>query len=339
MALSIVNRLINSTTDANGSFSSGAITPSPTKWAALKLTAQTSGPAVWVVRVGGSLRGHGRSDRVDIPLYVQPAEQVSFTIMSAQSLASVNGTLAGLSGDSLTEIAPYISLAPSTISVNSNARINVTALVTQSFLATDVICHVSDTSVFAVGDMVVFFQTPGGASSFPAQVNSIQADASTITLAAPTGFQFNPGDTCQVQPEIGINSSTPILVTQDSNSVFGPAYLHARSSASVRTSPGALNTDFTIVPAVAGTIVLVHSVELNTNAGATWEVALWDGPSATGTKIATLFVDGATSVGVFPPATWDGKGRRLSVGNPLVGTLVTGPAAATIFGTVGFTQQ
>jgi hypothetical protein len=108
-------------------------------------------------------------------------------------------------------------------------------------------------------------------------------------------------------------------------------------SATSRAVPGALNTDFTIIPAPgAGLSIYLHSVVVNTNTGGTWEVDLWDGPSAGGVKIADLFTAVMTAVGAQPPVNWDGHGRKLAANSPLVGTIATGAAGATVFGTYGY---
>jgi hypothetical protein len=114
----------------------------------------------------------------------------------------------------------------------------------------------------------------------------------------------------------------------------------AASSAPISAAPGALNTDFTIVAGVANTRIYLHAVYLQTNSGTSlWEIDLWDGASSGGLRIARLPGPAlVTSVGAQPGVNWDGRGRRLGVGNALVGTIVAGQAGTTVTGVAGYSQ-
>jgi hypothetical protein len=113
----------------------------------------------------------------------------------------------------------------------------------------------------------------------------------------------------------------------------------ATKSVAPSNAPGALNTDFTIVAAIAGQTIYLHDISVQTNSGTTWEVDLWDGPSAGGLRVARLTMTQLTAVGVSPPVSWNGQGRPLTAGNPLVGTIVQGQAGTTVIGTYGYSQQ
>lgn len=175
--------------------------------------------------------------------------------------------------------------------------------------------------------------------------SSIDVLASPLALAVdvtnPMGNLLdvvitNPTDGSPI-PIVPPTGTSAALQVSEQNSSPAP-WQAAATSAPLKATPGALNTDFTIRAGVVGKVIWLHDTVTNTNAGASWEVDLWDGPSANGLKVADLFVAVITAVGVSPPANWDGKGRQLGSGNALVGTLATGPAGSTIFGAYGLSQ-
>lgn len=118
-----------------------------------------------------------------------------------------------------------------------------------------------------------------------------------------------------------------------------PPELWGKLSVGFTAAPGALNTDFTVIPGIAGVTLYVHAIVVDNNTGNNWEVDLWDGPSAGGLRVGRLSTLFDTGVGIASPVNWDGKGRQLTVGNSLVGTLVAGAAGATVTGTVGYNQK
>ena len=128
----------------------------------------------------------------------------------------------------------------------------------------------------------------------------------------------------------------PVIVT---NSGGTPVPQVATTSSTYRNAPGALNTDFTIASVAATNTLFLFDFLVNTNAGANWEVQIWDGPSVNGLRIAVFLMIFATAVGNSPPIEWNGSGRPLGKGNNLVGTLVGGPAGATIYASAAVAIQ
>jgi hypothetical protein len=120
LALATIAFEIGGNTDASGSFSlvtAGAGKPvSPARWAALKVVAQTTGYARWTVTVNGRPRAFSVGDRCDDVVYVAPGELVDVLITGAVPNALVTGEISGISGDTLTEVAPFVTLVPDVLS-------------------------------------------------------------------------------------------------------------------------------------------------------------------------------------------------------------------------------
>lgn len=116
-----IDQLVAGTTDATGSFTSPVLKPVPTLWGALKAVIQAGGSGRWAVIVAGTPKAYGRGERIDIPILVQPSQSVQIQLTGASPNTAVIGVLTGVGGTTLDEVAPYISLVPNTIAVDTSA--------------------------------------------------------------------------------------------------------------------------------------------------------------------------------------------------------------------------
>lgn len=122
MSLGTVNKGFDGQTDSSGNLTIAKINPSPAKWAALKVVGQTQGAATrWAILVSGTARAFSPGDRIDDVIYVQPGELVDVQVTGAVPGVDLNGTMAGISGDSLEEIAPFIMLVPDVVGVQNSS--------------------------------------------------------------------------------------------------------------------------------------------------------------------------------------------------------------------------
>lgn len=115
-----IDKLFAGNCDANGNFVSPPIQPAPALYSALKVVAQTTGAAArWNVVVGGTSKAFSPGPQVDVPILVQPNQSVIIQISGAQPNAAVSGTLTGVGGTTFEEVAPFLSLVPNTITLQT----------------------------------------------------------------------------------------------------------------------------------------------------------------------------------------------------------------------------
>jgi len=355
--------------DANGNASMSVKLPGTGEWHALKVSLSTSGPAEWAILVSGTAITYGRGRRVTLgPELIQDGETVAITVTGGPPAATIIGAVTGKSGTPDEILLSYVP-QPNTIAVdtastaivlqripvaaggNANVAISVpTGTVAVGWQLDALVgdgqgpLAVSFTGIQS-GDLVgswafpfsgqALFAVPLGPADTSIRVSVTARGASACAIYV---LAWSAAPAAPLPTTVEASTGAELLAVSEALATPAP-WQAAASSATTRVAPGALNTDFTIVPGVAGQTIYLHDVEVNTNAGATWEVDLWDGPSAGGAKVADFFVVFVTAVGAGPPVSWDGRGRPLTAGNALVGTLVTGPAGSTIFGTYGFTRQ
>lgn len=367
MALDVLDVDIGGTTDANGNLTLSQV-PSPAYWCNLKVVAQVGGSPIWVVQKNQRAVTFGRGGRVDLgPILAQPRDQIAVQVIGAQASSALTGRLIGITGQLAEVIANFVP-SPNTIALDTSSpailldRIDTAGGSGTKFypippgiqsvaLAIDV--DATNTSSQNRSVLPSFMQIRG----YPSGDFYIGTPL-TITATTFVWSLINPNDTkISVQWTSAVNALNTFidvlvspsdlagrqqdtqgnLLTSMANALPAP-WQAAFTSVTTRVAPGALNTDFTIASGVAGQRIYVHGVVVNTNAGGTWEVDLWDGPSVNGLKVADFLMDIITAVGASPPVPWEGHGRQLGIGNALIGTLVTGGAGSTIFGTYGISQ-
>lgn len=115
-----IDSLFSGTADANGNYQSPPIQPCPALYGALKVVAQVNGGAArWSILVAGVPKAFPKGARVDAPILVQPNQSVVIQIANAAPNANVFGTLTGVAATTFQEVAPFISLVPNVVTLDT----------------------------------------------------------------------------------------------------------------------------------------------------------------------------------------------------------------------------
>ena len=342
----IVRVDLASTTDVNGNATIIVPLPFTGAWYDLKFSLQISQPSEWALSVSGTTVTYGRGRRVTLgPELIQDGETVTISVSGGPPNAAIIGSANGKAGHP-DEILAGFTMSPNTIALDVSTQPPVVGTLK------DTNPH---TLPLPAGTVAVGY-SPRTASGVITQVTitGVQTgivyfnDTLSRLQAIPVPQLIDTADTSITCQANGANPASPVDIlawgvpviqfSQLPPSAKPLPWQAATSSTTSRVAPG-LNTDFTIVAGASGQTIYVHDVVVNTNSGTTWEVDLWDGPSANNVKIADLFQGILTAVGVGSPVEWDGHGRPLATGNALVGTLAGGDVGSTIFGTYGYSQK
>lgn len=349
----VVRQDITGTTDANGNATIKVPLPFTGAWYDVKFPLSISNPAEWAILVSGTPVTYGRGRRVTLgPELIQDGETVTINVTGGPPSAAIIGSMNGKAGYAEEMLAAY-SMSPNTIALDTATP----EIVIGTLNAAQALAAVQDLPLPPGTQAVGFVVNLNSPNVVPGQIliqgnTTKQFYVQAATFPSGQGVQtalVSISETsvrCSVSAPAGGPSSATFLafltIPPPTSLIALPApWQAARGSIGLSSQPGALNTDFTIVSGIAGQIIYVHDVVVNTNAGQTWEVDLWDGPSANGVNVAKLTqnINGPLSAGsVSPYVEWDGHGRPLTPSDALVGTIVSGPAGTTVVGTYGFSR-
>ena len=72
MSLGTVLESFSGNTDTSGNLTLSKLTPSPAKWAALKVIGQTQGAGRWTIQISGTARVFSPGNRCDDAIYAAP---------------------------------------------------------------------------------------------------------------------------------------------------------------------------------------------------------------------------------------------------------------------------
>lgn len=173
MALDVLDIDFSGTTDTGGNLSLQKI-PSPAYWASLKVIAQVTGNAIWVIQVNGRAVTFGRGPRVDLgPILLQPKDTVTVQILSAQPMVTLTGKFLGVVAGTIGEILANFSQVPNTIAVDVSSP----SLVLE---------HVQ---VAANGNSTTTVILPSGAQAIGWQLDGLAGDGQGPSSVSITGQQ------------------------------------------------------------------------------------------------------------------------------------------------------
>lgn len=347
-------------------------------WSGKMVGFSSGGAPTWTILEGQIPAGVAEGQRAEIGgLVVAPGDVVTIQVIGATPQATISGSLRGNQAATMADAAQDFSAAPNTVGIKvSNPRqklfpdgvtppsnpltpsftVAAGATATQRFTlpsgTTDIRILVSANGlVFTYSLLVTGHQSTVqyfGQDTSPGTPASVPTP--TLPFTIPIEIDWDR------QIDISLHNTGAFQVSVFFSALFAPEppgqagsaqsviiptaspWQAAFSSVGVRATPGALNTDFTIVAGIAGAVIYIHDVEFNNNTGNNWEIDLWDGPSVNGIKVADFQMIVMTGVGASPTVHWDGRGRPLTNGNSLIGTLAGGAAGGTAFGTVGYSQ-